>query len=84
MSNDYLSRPPTASASGTVTPNTKVNAPDVWRNSVRTIGDILVLSDVIDPEGYLAIPYVNQAFYVAGCCYMKGGARCEGKADSRS
>jgi hypothetical protein len=39
---------------------------------VRTIGDILVLSDVIDPFAYLALPYVNQAFYVAGCCYMKG------------
>lgn len=29
-------------------------APDVWRNSVRTIGDILVLSDVIDPLAYAA------------------------------
>jgi hypothetical protein len=50
-------------------------APDVWRNSVRTIGDILVLSDVIDPLAYAAVPYVNQAFYVAGCCYMKGKER---------
>lgn len=63
ISNDYLSRPEGAGAT----------APDVWRNSVRTIGDILVLADVIDPLAYVAVPYVNQAFYVAGCCYMKGG-----------
>ncbi|KAL7419454.1 aminopeptidase [Cryptotrichosporon argae] len=42
-----------------------------WRNSVRTIGDVLVLSDVIDPHAYLALPFVNQAFYVAGCCLIK-------------
>ncbi|GFZ47717.1 hypothetical protein JCM24511_05464 [Saitozyma sp. JCM 24511] len=64
-----LSGPISAPPSGSATPTH--TASDVWRNSVRTIGDILVLSDVIDPFAYLALPYVNQAFYVAGCCYMK-------------
>jgi hypothetical protein len=32
---------------------------------------MLVLADVINPYAYLALPFVNQAFYVAGCCYIK-------------
>jgi hypothetical protein len=43
-----------------------------WRESVRTIGDILVLTDIINPHAYLAIPLINQCLYVAGCCYVKG------------
>ncbi|BEI81678.1 hypothetical protein CcaverHIS002_0208380 [Cutaneotrichosporon cavernicola] len=43
----------------------------LWRNSVRTIGDILVLSDIIDPHAYFALPFTNQAWFVAGCCYVK-------------
>jgi hypothetical protein len=42
-------------------------------DSARTIGDILVLSDIIHPNAYLAIPFVNQSFYVAGCAYINGG-----------
>lgn len=45
---------------------------NLWRNSARTIGDILVLSDIINPFTYIALPFVNQAFYVAGSCYVKG------------
>jgi hypothetical protein len=45
---------------------------NMWRNSARTIGDILVLSDIINPFTYVALPFVNQAFYVAGSCYVKG------------
>lgn len=58
--------------SGAMTPNT--SAATLWRNSVRTIGDILVLSDIINPHAYFALPFVNQAWFVAGCCYVKG--RC--------
>jgi hypothetical protein len=45
-------------------------------DSARTIGDILVLSDIINPNAYLAIPFVNQSFYVAGCAYINGGCGC--------
>ncbi len=44
----------------------------LWRYSIRTIGDILVLSDIIEPSAYISLPFVNQAFFVAGCCYIKG------------
>lgn len=57
--------------SGAVTPN-GLAASNVWRNSARTIGDILVLSDIVCPKAYLSLPFVNQAFYVAGSCYVKG------------
>lgn len=57
--------------SGAATPNS-ATANSLWRNSARTIGDILVLSDIINSHSYLALPFVNQAFYVAGCCYVKG------------
>jgi len=57
--------------SGAATPNS-ATVSSVWRNSARTIGDILVLSDIINSHSYLALPFVNQAFYVAGCCYVKG------------
>lgn len=56
--------------SGAVTPNTATSN-SLWRNSARTIGDILVLSDIINPHAYFALPFVNQAFFVAGCCYVK-------------
>jgi hypothetical protein len=74
-SNDLLRRSKygisNGSRSGAATPNTAtVNS--LWRNSARTIGDILVLSDIINSHSYLALPFVNQAFYVAGCCYVKG------------
>jgi hypothetical protein len=42
-------------------------------DSARTVGDILVLSDIIHPNAYLSIPFVNQSFYVAGCAYINGG-----------
>ena len=31
-----------------------------------------MLSNVINPFVYLALPFVNQAFFVAGSCYIKG------------
>lgn len=72
--------------SGAMTPNT--SAATLWRNSVRTIGDILVLSDIINPHAYFALPFVNQAWFVAGCCYVKGGSsllRCKiWRADGRN
>jgi hypothetical protein len=58
-------------ASGQATPQT-MTVNNMWRNSARTIGDILVLSDIINPFTYVALPFVNQAFYVAGSCYVKG------------
>lgn len=61
----------TGTRSGAATPNS-ATVSSVWRNSARTIGDILVLSDIINGHSYLALPFVNQAFYVAGCCYVKG------------
>ncbi|GFZ45812.1 hypothetical protein JCM24511_03542 [Saitozyma sp. JCM 24511] len=57
--------------SGAATPTT-ATASTLWRNSARTIGDILVLTDIINPYSYFALPFVNQAFFVAGCCYVKG------------
>lgn len=75
---DYLRRgaPPrttihSGSNSGQVTPNA-VAASNLWRNSARTIGDVLVLSDILNPNAYLSLPFCNQAFFVAGCCYVKG------------
>lgn len=62
---------PNGGKSGAATPNS-TTASSLWRNSVRTIGDILVLSDIINPHAYFALPFVNQAFFVAGCCYVKG------------
>lgn len=65
---------PSGHASGHATPSTSAMSAasaNVWRNSARTIGDMLVLSDVIDPFAYLALPFANQSFYVAGCCYIK-------------
>ncbi|KAL7424239.1 hypothetical protein Q5752_001825 [Cryptotrichosporon argae] len=56
--------------SGAATPNS-ATASTLWRNSARTIGDILVLADIINPHAYFALPFVNQAWYVAGCCYVK-------------
>jgi hypothetical protein len=58
--------------SGAATPATSAAASNLWRNSARTIGDILVLSDITNPYSYFALPFVNQAFFVAGCCYIKG------------
>jgi hypothetical protein len=58
--------------SGAVTPSSSAQASNLWRNSARTIGDILVLSDITNPFNYFTLPFVNQAFFVAGCCYIKG------------
>lgn len=52
---------------GAITPNGVA-----WRSSARTIGDILVLSDIVCPRAYIGLPFCNQAFYVAGSCYVKG------------
>ena len=73
---DYLRRPSgvipnTGFGSGPITPDAMATL-NLWRHSARTIGDILVLSNVINPFVYLALPFVNQAFFVAGCCYIKG------------
>jgi hypothetical protein len=43
----------------------------LWQNSARTIGDILILSDIVNPFVYHALPFSNQPFVVAGCCYIK-------------
>ncbi|WWC61511.1 uncharacterized protein I303_104095 [Kwoniella dejecticola CBS 10117] len=73
---DYIRRGATRSNlypgvnSGHVTPNA-VAASNLWKNSARTIGDVLVLSDILNPNAYLSLPFCNQAFYVAGCCYVK-------------
>lgn len=64
----------TGLASGQATPHT-MTVNNMWRNSARTIGDILVLTDIINPFTYVALPFVNQAFYVAGSCYVKGKSR---------
>jgi len=72
--NPSISHGPTRPESGMATPNAQA-ATNLWRNSARTIGDILVLSDVVNPCSYLALPFVNQAFYVAGCCFIKGKAK---------
>ena len=44
----------------------------LWRNSARMIVEIVILSDVISPDAYCALPFVNQAFFVAASCYVKG------------
>lgn len=56
---------------GAATPSA-ASITSLWRNSARTIGDILVLSDIISPTSYLALPFAVQPFYVASCCYVKG------------
>jgi hypothetical protein len=33
-----------------------------------------VLADLIDPHAYFALPFTNQAWFVAACCYLKGGS----------
>ena len=81
---DYVRRPPlrkktvSDAKSGAITPNGVA-----WRSSARTIGDILVLSDIVCPRAYVGLPFCNQAFYVAGSCYVKGGSICEGQKDER-
>lgn len=55
---------------GTVTPS-NTTATRLWQNSARTIGDILILSDIVNPFVYHALPFSNQPFVVAGCCYIK-------------
>lgn len=89
-------KPKSSGASGHATPTVSAASANVWRNSARTIGDMLVLSDVIDPFAYLALPFANQSFYVAGCCYIKeieqhgpegsgseagGGGQAQGQVD---
>ncbi len=61
-----------AVSSGTAATQSCKTGATLWRNSARTIGDILVLSDIINPFTYLSLPFVNQSFFVAGCCYVKG------------
>jgi hypothetical protein len=73
----------TGTKSGAATPNS-ATVSSVWRNSARTIGDILVLSDIINGHSYLALPFVNQAFYVAGCCYVKGKSPRRRTVDDRN
>jgi len=53
-----------------MTPST-TTASRLWQNSARTIGDILILSDIVNPFVYHALPFSNQPFVVAGCCYIK-------------
>jgi hypothetical protein len=48
------------------------SASQLWKTSAQTIGEILVLSDIINPLAYAAQPLVNPAFYFASCCYIKG------------
>ncbi|ORY23128.1 fungal-specific transcription factor domain-domain-containing protein [Naematelia encephala] len=84
---DYLRRPGVKTAasglkSGAVTPNT-VTASNLWRNSARTIGDVLVLTDIVNSTSYLSLPFVNQAFFVAGCCYVKELEQSEEDSPSR-
>ena len=58
----------------------------LWQNSARTIGDILILSDIVNPFVYHALPFSNQPFVVAGCCYIKDAdaqlSKSERKADA--
>lgn len=83
MDTNYLRRSgANPNVRGTLTPAT-LAASSLWRNSVRTIGDILVLSDIISPSSYLALPFVNQAFYVAGCCYVKDIEQQQNTAEGR-
>lgn len=55
---------------GSTTPS-NTTATRLWQNSARTIGDILILSDIVNPFVYHALPFSNQPFVVAGCCYIK-------------
>jgi hypothetical protein len=55
---------------GSITPS-NTTATRLWQNSARTIGDILILSDIVNPFVYHALPFSNQPFVVAGCCYIK-------------
>jgi hypothetical protein len=55
---------------GNMTPS-NTTATRLWQNSARTIGDILILSDIVNPFVYHALPFSNQPFVVAGCCYIK-------------
>ena len=55
----------------------------IWENSARKIGDILSMSDVVDPFTFISLPFVNQAFFVAGCCNAKGECLCRRPAISR-
>ncbi|KAK4687588.1 hypothetical protein P7C73_g2528, partial [Tremellales sp. Uapishka_1] len=83
---DYLPRKPgnhsiaSGWRSGVATPNA-IAASNLWRNSARTIGDILVLSDIITPTSYLSLPFCNQAFYVSGCCFIKEIEQDHGEID---
>lgn len=51
---------------------TSSSTQNIWRHSVRIIGEILVLSDVINSFVYIAQPLINVAFFVASRCHIKG------------
>lgn len=55
---------------GNMTPS-NTTASRLWQHSARTIGDILIMSDIVNPFVYHALPFSNQPFVVAGCCYIK-------------
>ena len=57
------------------TPTRAATASAVWSNSARTIGEILVLSDIVNPFAYIPLELANQCFYVAACYYVRGGYR---------
>ena len=61
----------TTNRTGAITPNGAA-----WRSSARTIGDILVLSDIVCPRATLGLPFCNQAFFVAASCFVKGDIAC--------
>ncbi|KGB77880.2 hypothetical protein CNBG_3718 [Cryptococcus deuterogattii R265] len=50
---------------------TSSSTQNIWRHSVRIIGEILVLSDVINSFVYIAQPLINVAFFVASSCHIK-------------
>ncbi|KIY57023.1 hypothetical protein I307_03761 [Cryptococcus deuterogattii 99/473] len=50
---------------------TSSSTQNIWRHSVRIIGEILVLSDVINSFVYIAQPLINVAFFVASRCHIK-------------
>ena len=42
--------------------------------SARSIVDIFTIVDAVDPYSCHALPFANQAFFVAGSCLIKGGS----------
>ncbi|KIY44030.1 hypothetical protein FISHEDRAFT_77944 [Fistulina hepatica ATCC 64428] len=71
------SRPP-------IEPLSNGNASDTLSSAAKTIGEIYVLADAVDPLALMAAPFVNQALFVASCTFLRDVETYSASPDSPS